>query len=111
MIIVKKSGYLKYNNSKFRCALGEAGIGRKLKEGDKITPEGIFKIIKVYYRPDRIKKIITNFKTIKIKKNISDKDVRFKSHHFGDTFITMIVHLARILNIMLLEGVLIIKII
>ncbi len=48
---------------------------------------------------------------IKIKKNISDKDVRFKSHHFGDTFITMIVHLARILNIMLLEGVLIIKII
>ena len=70
MIIVKKSGYLKYNNFKFRCALGEAGIGRKLKEGDKITPEGIFKIIKVYYRPDRIKKIITNFKTIKIKKNM-----------------------------------------
>ncbi len=70
MIIVKKSGYLKYNNSKFRCALGEAGIGRKLKEGDKITPEGIFKIIKVYYRPDRIKKIITNFKTVKIKKNM-----------------------------------------
>jgi L,D-peptidoglycan transpeptidase YkuD (ErfK/YbiS/YcfS/YnhG family) len=50
--------------------LGEAGIGRKLKEGEKITPEGIFKIIKVYYRPDRIKKIITNFKTIKIKKNM-----------------------------------------
>ena len=70
MIIVKKSGYLKYNNLKFRCALGEAGIGRKLKEGDKITPEGIFKIIKVYYRPDRIKKIITNFKTVKIKKNM-----------------------------------------
>jgi L,D-peptidoglycan transpeptidase YkuD (ErfK/YbiS/YcfS/YnhG family) len=70
MIIVKKSGYLKYNNFKFRCALGEAGIGRKLKEGDKITPEGIFRIIKVFYRPDRIQKILTNFKTVKIKKNM-----------------------------------------
>ncbi|MEY4861807.1 MAG: hypothetical protein RL059_1511 [Bacteroidota bacterium] len=48
MIIVKKSGYLKYNNFKFRCALGEPGIGRKLKEGDKITPVGIFKIIKCF---------------------------------------------------------------
>ena len=70
MIIVKKSGYLECNNFKFRCALGRAGIGKKLREGDKITPQGIFKIIKVYYRPDRIKKIITNFKTVKIKKNI-----------------------------------------
>ena len=70
MIIVKKSGYLKYNNFKFRCALGRAGIGKKLNEGDKITPVGYFKIIKVYYRPDRIKKIITNFKKIKIKKNM-----------------------------------------
>lgn len=51
------------------------------------------------------------YSPIKIKKNISDKDFGYKSHHFGDTFITMIVHLARILNIMLLEGVLIIKII
>jgi L,D-peptidoglycan transpeptidase YkuD (ErfK/YbiS/YcfS/YnhG family) len=47
-----------------------AGIGKKLKEGDKITPQGIFKIIKVYYRSDKIKKIITNLKTIKIKKNM-----------------------------------------
>jgi L,D-peptidoglycan transpeptidase YkuD (ErfK/YbiS/YcfS/YnhG family) len=50
--------------------LGEAGIGRKLKEGDKITPVGLFKVIKVYYRPDKIKKIITNFKITKIKKNM-----------------------------------------
>jgi L,D-peptidoglycan transpeptidase YkuD (ErfK/YbiS/YcfS/YnhG family) len=70
MIIVKKSGYLKYKNFKFRCALGEGGIGRKLKEGDNITPIGIFKIIKVYYRSDKVKKLITTFNTIKIKKNM-----------------------------------------
>jgi L,D-peptidoglycan transpeptidase YkuD (ErfK/YbiS/YcfS/YnhG family) len=70
MIIVKKSGYLKYKNLKFRCALGEAGIKKKNKEGDSITPKGIFKIIKMYYRPDRIKNITTNVKKIKIKKNM-----------------------------------------
>jgi L,D-peptidoglycan transpeptidase YkuD (ErfK/YbiS/YcfS/YnhG family) len=70
MIIVKKSGYLKYKNFKFRCALGKNGIGKKIKEGDNITPMGTFKITKIYYRPDKIKKLITFFKKIKIKRNI-----------------------------------------
>ena len=70
MIIVKKSGYLKYKNFKFRCALGKNGIGKKIKEGDNITPMGTFKITKIYYRPDKIKKLITFFKKIKIKRNM-----------------------------------------
>ena len=70
MIIVKKSGYLKYKNFKFRCALGKNGIKKKIKEGDNITPKGIFKIIKIYYRPDKIKKIISPIKLVKIKKNM-----------------------------------------
>jgi L,D-peptidoglycan transpeptidase YkuD (ErfK/YbiS/YcfS/YnhG family) len=70
MIIVKKSGYLKYKNLKFRCALGRAGIKKKEKEGDNITPQGIFKIIKIYYRSDKINKIKTFIRTVKIKKNM-----------------------------------------
>ena len=70
MIIIKKSGYLEYKNLKFRCALGKAGIKNKKKEGDNITPEGTFKIIKVYYRPDKIKNIAISIKKKKIKKNI-----------------------------------------
>jgi L,D-peptidoglycan transpeptidase YkuD (ErfK/YbiS/YcfS/YnhG family) len=70
MIIVKKSGYLKYKNFKFRCTLGKSGIKKKIKEGDCITPKGIFKITKIYYRADKIKKINTIIKKIKIKKNI-----------------------------------------
>jgi len=70
MIIVKKSGYLKYKNLKFRCALGKAGIKKKEKEGDNVTPKGIFNIIKMYYRPDKIKNITTDVKKIKIKKNM-----------------------------------------
>lgn len=70
MIIINKSGYLKYNDIKFKCALGKSGIGKKRIEGDNITPKGTFKIIKIYYRKDRIKKINSVFKIIEIKKNM-----------------------------------------
>ena len=70
MIIINKSGYLKYKNIKFKCALGKSGIRKKRTEGDNITPKGTFKIIKIYYRKDRIKKINSVFKIIEIKKNM-----------------------------------------
>jgi L,D-peptidoglycan transpeptidase YkuD (ErfK/YbiS/YcfS/YnhG family) len=80
MIIVKKSGYLKYKNFKYRCALGKAGVNKKIKEGDGITPKGIFKITKIYYRVDKIKSVKTNVKKIKITKNMGwcdDPNSRF----------------------------------
>jgi L,D-peptidoglycan transpeptidase YkuD (ErfK/YbiS/YcfS/YnhG family) len=70
MIIINKSGYLKYRDLKFKCALGKSGIGRKKIEGDNITPKGIFKIVKIYYRNDRIKKISSNLKLIKTTKRM-----------------------------------------
>jgi L,D-peptidoglycan transpeptidase YkuD (ErfK/YbiS/YcfS/YnhG family) len=70
MIIINKSSYLKYKNFRFRCALGKAGIGKKKKEGDNITPIGVYKIVKIYYRKDRIKKISSKFELIKITKDI-----------------------------------------
>ena len=69
MIIVKKSGYLLFKNYKFKCAIGKNGIKKKTKEGDNITPKGTFKLIKIYYRADRIKNLKTKFKKKKIKKN------------------------------------------
>jgi L,D-peptidoglycan transpeptidase YkuD (ErfK/YbiS/YcfS/YnhG family) len=70
MIIINKSGYLKYGNLKFKCALGKSGIGNKKIEGDKITPRGTFDIIKIYYRSDRIKKLSSKFSLIRITKNM-----------------------------------------
>ena len=70
MIIINKFGYLKYKNLKFKCALGKAGIGNKKAEGDNITPIGIFRIVKIYYRKDRIKKITSNFRPIEISKDM-----------------------------------------
>ena len=66
MIIINKSGYLKYKNLKFRCALGKSGVKKKTREGDNVTPKGIYKILKVFYRKDRIKKIKTPFEEISI---------------------------------------------
>ena len=62
MIIINKSGFIRYKNLKFKCTLGRAGIGKKKVEGDNITPVGIYKILNVYYRSDRIKKLNTKFK-------------------------------------------------
>ena len=70
MIIVRKSGDLIYKNLKYRCAIGKAGIKKKQKEGDNITPTGTFKITRVYYRSDKIKNISTSIKKIKINKNM-----------------------------------------
>ena len=71
MIIINKSGHLNYKDLKFKCALGRAGVGKKRIEGDNITPKGTYKIIKIYYRKDRIKKISSKFKLIKIEKNMA----------------------------------------
>jgi L,D-peptidoglycan transpeptidase YkuD (ErfK/YbiS/YcfS/YnhG family) len=66
MIIINKSGYLKFENLKFKCALGKAGVGKKKIEGDNITPKGTFEIAKIYYRADRIKNIYSKIKIFKI---------------------------------------------
>ena len=70
MIIINKFGLIKYKNFKFTCALGKAGIGEKKREGDNVTPTGTFKIVKIYYRSDRIKKISSKFRAIEITKNM-----------------------------------------
>ena len=70
MIIINKSGYLKYKDLKFKCALGKSGIGNKKIEGDNITPKGNFKIIKIYYRKDRLKKLSSKFILTEITKNM-----------------------------------------
>ena len=70
MIIINKSGFIRYKNLKFKCTLGKAGVGEKKIEGDNITPIGIYRILNVYYRKDRIKNLNTKFKINRITKNM-----------------------------------------
>ena len=68
-IFVKKK-ILTYHNYKVKCAIGKRGIGIKKREGDLITPKGIFKIKEIFYRKDRIKNLSTKIRKIIIKKNM-----------------------------------------
>ena len=68
-IFVKKK-ILTYDNYKVKCAIGKRGIGIKKREGDLITPKGIFKIKEIFYRKDRIKNLSTKIRKIIIKKNM-----------------------------------------
>ena len=52
-----------------KCAIGKKGIGNKKKEGDLITPIGLFKIKYILYRKDRVK-VLTKLKKKVIKKNM-----------------------------------------
>ena len=70
MHIIINKNYLIYNKYKVKCALGKRGIGNKRKEGDYVTPKGIFKIKYMLYRKDRIKRIKSKIKKIIIKKNM-----------------------------------------
>jgi L,D-peptidoglycan transpeptidase YkuD (ErfK/YbiS/YcfS/YnhG family) len=81
MIIINKYGLLRYKNLNFRCALGKAGVRKKIIEGDNITPVGIYKIVKIFYRKDRIKKISSKFKLFSINKNMCWCDDSNSKHY------------------------------
>ena len=69
-IIIKNNNTLLYDNFKFKCVLGERGSALKKIEGDKKTPKGIYNLGPVYYRKDRISRIDTQLKILKIEKTM-----------------------------------------
>lgn len=70
MHILVKKNYLSYGDYKVKCAVGKRGIKRKRKEGDLITPKGLFSIKSVFYRKDRIKNLKSKFKITPISKKM-----------------------------------------
>ena len=69
-IILKNKDTLKYDDFIFKCSIGKNGISSNKIEGDKKTPKGTFKLEKIYYRNDRIKKPKTKLKCSKITKKL-----------------------------------------
>ena len=70
LLRLKNKEYLIVDEFKFKCSIGKKGLKSKKTEGDNCTPIGIFKVGKVYYRSDRVKKPETVLKTKKITKNM-----------------------------------------
>ena len=60
--------YLLFKNKKISCVIGKNGIGVKKKEGDFITPKGVFKVLRVFYRPDKLRRIKSGIPVFEIKK-------------------------------------------
>jgi len=69
-IIIKNNDTLLYDEFEFKCVIGKKGSTSKKIEGDKKTPKGIYNLGPVYFRKDRISKIKTKLKTIKIRKSM-----------------------------------------
>jgi len=69
-IVIKNNDTLLYDEFEFKCVIGEKGSTSKKIEGDKKTPKGIYNLGPVYFRKDRISKIKTKLKTIKIRKSM-----------------------------------------
>src|SRR5690242_15496138 len=55
----RTSGMLSFGGRFFPCALGRSGVTAQKREGDGATPAGQFRLVLVYYRPDRIRRPAT----------------------------------------------------
>ena len=82
---------LHFKNYRLKCTIGKRGISILKKEGDLITPAGMFKFKSVFYRKDRVPNIKTKIKKIIIKKNMGwcdDSNSKFynKLIYFPFTF-------------------------
>ena len=66
-IILKNKDTLIYKDFIFKCSIGKKGLSKKKVEGDYKTPVGTYRLDKLYYRNDRIRKPETKLKCIPIK--------------------------------------------
>jgi len=48
-------GYHQPRYERYSCSIGKNGMSAHKKEGDGMTPVGKFRLLKMYYRPDRVK--------------------------------------------------------
>jgi len=51
---ITSSNSLLSNGQMYRCVLGKTGALKKKLEGDGATPAGVFPLVRVLYRPDRM---------------------------------------------------------
>ena len=70
IIHVKNKNTLIIDDFKLKCCIGKNGLNSNKKEGDYSTPNGLFKLNKLYFRKDRV-----GVPKCKIKKKIIKKNM------------------------------------
>ena len=88
LLRLKNKEYLIVDEFKFKCSIGKKGLKSKKIEGDNCTPIGVFNIGKVYYRPDRVKKLDTILKTKTITKNMGWCDDPYNKNYNKEIFLS-----------------------
>ena len=87
LLRLKNKEYLIVDEFKFNCSIGKRGLKSKKIEGDHCTPIGVFKIGKVYYRPDRVRKPDTILKTKTITRNMGWCDDPYNKKYNKEIFL------------------------
>ena len=88
LLKLKNKEHLIIDEFKFKCSIGKKGLKSKKIEGDNCTPVGVFNIGKVYYRPDRVKKLDTILKTKTITKNMGWCDDPYNKNYNKEIFLS-----------------------
>ena len=70
IIKLKNKDTLICDDFKFKCSIGKNGLRKNKLEGDNCTPKGTFTLGPIYYRNDRVAKLSTRLRTIKIHKQM-----------------------------------------
>ena len=70
IINLKNKHTLQVDEFQFRCSIGKNGVTKNKSEGDKGTPKGLFKLLKIFYRADRVLLNSCIIKKTKITKNM-----------------------------------------
>ena len=81
-IFIKNKHTLQIDEFKFKCCIGQKGLTKNKKEGDKKTPKGIFGIENLYYRKDRTNKPSTLLRCVEITNEMGwCHDIRFPKRY------------------------------
>ena len=82
IIYLKNKQTLVVDDFYFKCCVGKYGVSKKKIEGDFKTPSGTFELENLYFRNDRISKIDTNLKKIRINKKMGwCNDVKSRKYY------------------------------
>lgn len=69
MISITSQNSLIAGEKHYRCVLGRSGVLKNKREGDGATPAGLFQMLRVFYRPDRVAPLKTDLPALKLTPN------------------------------------------
>lgn len=60
-------GLVTVGQRSFPCALGRSGIKAVKREGDGATPLGVYRLVRIYYRADKVRRPTTRLPVVRIR--------------------------------------------